>query len=233
MRQHHDAAGAGSSVSSTTLPRVRCWARRSQLIQLGQVLPASAYLKAQRLRGLLLRQAHAYFRSSGITVLLKPARTDVGLDGLASLLGMPEVLLPTGFTTAVADGLRGDRGRGSGLQRQQQAAGGGEDGDDAPAAPAAGEAWMQPAMVSGARVCASGSWWPAPPRLCAASSRAALRAPCRRHPLLPFTTQNHPPGLRHWAAGQRRCCGRCGGGVPVGHAPPPGAAAAACRGRHQ
>jgi hypothetical protein len=63
-------------------------------IQLGQLAPAATYLRAQQLRGLLLQECRQYFQGHGIHVLLKPARSTVGLDGLAALLDMPEVLLP-------------------------------------------------------------------------------------------------------------------------------------------
>jgi hypothetical protein len=63
-------------------------------IQLGQLAPAATYLRAQQLRGLLLQETRQYFEGHGIHVLLKPARSTVGLDGLAALLDMPEVLLP-------------------------------------------------------------------------------------------------------------------------------------------
>lgn len=71
------------------------------LLQLGQVLPAGAYIKAQRLRATLGAAVRSYFSRSGLDVLLKPARTpDVGLDGLAGLLGMPELLVPAGLAPA-------------------------------------------------------------------------------------------------------------------------------------
>eukprot|EP00775_Hariotina_reticulata_P007883 gene7883-8079_t len=60
------------------------------LMQLGQVAPATGYVKAQRLRALLLQQVRRYFTQQGIDVLLKPSRTEAGLDGLAALLDMPE-----------------------------------------------------------------------------------------------------------------------------------------------
>lgn len=63
-------------------------------IQLGQLAPAATYLRAQQLRGLLLQETRQYFDGHGIHVLIKPARSTVGLDGLAALLDMPEVLLP-------------------------------------------------------------------------------------------------------------------------------------------
>lgn len=63
-------------------------------IQLGQLAPAATYLRAQQLRGLLLQETRQYFEGHGIHVLIKPARSTVGLDGLAALLDMPETLLP-------------------------------------------------------------------------------------------------------------------------------------------
>jgi hypothetical protein len=74
------------------------------LIQLGQVAPAAAYLKAQRLRAVLLAQTRHYFAANGIDVLLKPAKSQVGIDGLATLLDMPEALLPVSFTLSSSDG---------------------------------------------------------------------------------------------------------------------------------
>jgi hypothetical protein len=74
------------------------------LIQLGQVAPAAAYLKAQRLRAVLLAQTRHYFAANGIDVLLKPSKSQVGIDGLATLLDMPEALLPVSFTLSSSDG---------------------------------------------------------------------------------------------------------------------------------
>jgi hypothetical protein len=74
------------------------------LIQLGQVAPAAAYLKAQRLRAVLLAQTKHYFAANGIDVLLKPSKSQVGIDGLATLLDMPEALLPVSFTFQSNDG---------------------------------------------------------------------------------------------------------------------------------
>jgi hypothetical protein len=62
-------------------------------IQLGQLAPAATYLRAHQLRALLLQQTRQYFEAHGIQVLLKPARSTVGMDGLAGLLDMPEVRL--------------------------------------------------------------------------------------------------------------------------------------------
>jgi hypothetical protein len=66
------------------------------MILQGQLLPATAYLKAQRLRAAVELQVQAYFQQAGITVLVKPSRTTVGLDGFASMLGMPELVVPVG-----------------------------------------------------------------------------------------------------------------------------------------
>jgi hypothetical protein len=74
------------------------------LIQLGQVAPAAAYLKAQRLRAVLLAQTRHFFAANGIDVLLKPSKSQVGIDGLATLLDMPEALLPVSFTIQSSDG---------------------------------------------------------------------------------------------------------------------------------
>jgi hypothetical protein len=60
-------------------------------IQLGQLAPAATYLRAHQLRALLLQQTRQYFEAHGIQVLLKPARSTVGMDGLAGLVDMPEV----------------------------------------------------------------------------------------------------------------------------------------------
>lgn len=65
----------------------------------GQLLPATAYLKAQRLRAAVELQVQAYFQQAGISVLVKPSRTTVGLDGFASMLGMPELVVPVGLGT--------------------------------------------------------------------------------------------------------------------------------------
>jgi hypothetical protein len=72
-------------------------------IQLGQLAPAATYLRAQQLRALLLQQTKQYFRHNGIHVLLKPARSSVGLDGLAALVDMPEALLPVEMGTTTFD----------------------------------------------------------------------------------------------------------------------------------
>jgi hypothetical protein len=69
-------------------------------LQLGQLAPAATYLRAQQLRGVLLQQTRQYFAAHGVAVLAKPARSLVGLDGLGSLLDLPELLLPVGMTTA-------------------------------------------------------------------------------------------------------------------------------------
>jgi hypothetical protein len=74
------------------------------LIQSGQVAPAAAYLKAQRLRAVLLAQTRHFFAANGIDVLLKPSKSQVGVDGLATLLDMPEALLPVSFTLSSSDG---------------------------------------------------------------------------------------------------------------------------------
>ncbi|WIA11699.1 hypothetical protein OEZ85_011795 [Tetradesmus obliquus] len=50
------------------------------LIQLGQVAPASAYLKAQRLRSVLAAQTRHYFAANGIDVLLKPTKSKAVTD---------------------------------------------------------------------------------------------------------------------------------------------------------
>jgi len=69
------------------------------------VAPSYAYLSAQRLRQQLLQSARTYFQDHGIAVLAKPGDTPAspGLDGLPSLLGMPEVTFPVGFVTRVTD----------------------------------------------------------------------------------------------------------------------------------
>ena len=72
-------------------------------IQLGQLAPVATYLRAQQLRGLLAQQTRQYFEAHGIHVLLKPARSRVGLDGLAALLDMPEVLLPVEMGSSSLD----------------------------------------------------------------------------------------------------------------------------------
>jgi hypothetical protein len=68
------------------------------------VAPAAAYLKAQRLRAVLLAQTRHFFAANGIDVLLKPSKSQVGIDGLATLLDMPEALLPVSFTLQSSDG---------------------------------------------------------------------------------------------------------------------------------
>lgn len=75
------------------------------MVQLGQVTSAGGYLKAQRALSILHQDIARYFADNGINVLLKPARTQVGVDGFATLLGLPEVLIPVGFTpqTSSAD----------------------------------------------------------------------------------------------------------------------------------
>lgn len=92
-------------------------------IQLGQLAPAATYIRAQQLRALLLQQMEQYFEAYGIQVLLKPARSNVGLDGLPALLDMPEVLLPVEIGTEtssaadfVADSGPSPSSRGSGSQ---------------------------------------------------------------------------------------------------------------------
>jgi hypothetical protein len=72
-------------------------------VQLGQLAPAATYLRAQQLRALLLQQTKQYFGHYGIHVLLKPARSSVGLDGLAALVDMPEALLPVEMGTTTFD----------------------------------------------------------------------------------------------------------------------------------
>lgn len=85
-----------------------------------QVSPAAAYLKAHRLRALLLSQTKAYYKAYGIQVLLKAARSDVGTDGMATLLDMPELLLPVGFTVAKQHGVGSSKTDNHLLQQQQQ-----------------------------------------------------------------------------------------------------------------
>jgi hypothetical protein len=69
-------------------------------IQLGQLAPAATYMRAQQLRAVLAQQARQYFTAHGIHVLIKPAQSRVGLDGLGALLDMPELLLPVGMYAA-------------------------------------------------------------------------------------------------------------------------------------
>lgn len=70
---------------------------------MGQLASAATYLRAQQLRGLLLQETRRYFEGHGIDVLLKPARSTVGLDGLAALLDLPEVVLPVEMGPATFD----------------------------------------------------------------------------------------------------------------------------------
>ena len=53
--------------------------------------PLGLLPQAQQLRSLLVVEVVSYFRAHNISVLVKPGRGSVGLDGLATLLGMPEV----------------------------------------------------------------------------------------------------------------------------------------------
>jgi hypothetical protein len=70
----------------------------------GQLIPTVMYLKAQRIRGALMQQVEDYFRFQGISVLAKPPRTTIGLDGFATLLGLPEVVLPVGIAGVLQSG---------------------------------------------------------------------------------------------------------------------------------
>lgn len=111
-----------------------------------QVSPAAAYIKAQRLRALLLSQTKAYFKAYGIQVLLKASRSDVGTDGLATLLDMPELLLPVGFTVAAQQGVtptpQGNTQQQGNQQQQQQQQGA------LSADPSAEQVWLQPDVNS-------------------------------------------------------------------------------------
>jgi hypothetical protein len=86
------------------------------LLETGQVTPAAAYLSAQRLRQALLALAASYFRANGLSVVAKPGQDAAhpGLDGLPSLLGMPELTLPVGFELGGGGNSSGGGGGGGG-----------------------------------------------------------------------------------------------------------------------
>ena len=85
----------------------------------GQLIPTIMYLKAQRIRGALMQQVEEYFRVQGISVLAKAPRTTIGLDGFATLLGLPEVVLPVGVAGVLqAEGASGSSGGEGGLAPQ-------------------------------------------------------------------------------------------------------------------
>jgi uncharacterized membrane protein YgcG len=117
---HHAHGAACLSIHRT--------ARWRTMLELGQVTPAAAYLSARRLRQGLLQLVRAFFRSHAISALAKPGQDPdhPGVDGLASLLGMPELTVPVGLQPAGLSG--GGRGRGGG---GGEPAGSGSSGGDA------------------------------------------------------------------------------------------------------
>ncbi len=91
----------------------------SDVIRSGLGVPAARYFNAQRLRRALLRLVRDFFQRRRVDVLLHPARVSGSVPGrassdLATLLGLPQLVLPAGFSRAAVVAAGRDEGSTSG-----------------------------------------------------------------------------------------------------------------------
>jgi hypothetical protein len=76
------------------------------VVGLGQAVPVVVYFNAQRARRALLRAVEDFFAAHGLDVLLHPALLSGSgaraTSDLATLLGLPQLILPSGFVATGA-----------------------------------------------------------------------------------------------------------------------------------